>query len=284
MTAFLRGLVVSSVVFVALVVFALYEANAQSKPAQTRAATTSAATTTGTAAPSSTTAQSAPSTPTSTSPSGQATSTSVKVGDATLTGNAQNGSGFYLHNCLSCHARDGQAFIVSYPRLSAQIPGYTADQLVALRSGKRKSGVMNAIAAGLTDQQIADLATYLASTEVAPPWKSTETALRESGQKLYTAGNPSTGVSACAGCHGADGRGNAAAGFPLIAGQSPAYFAKRIAELAAGNTDDNPNAAVMVKIAKAMTPAETRASAEYVKTLPTTGATSGTDDAPGQSP
>lgn len=127
---------------------------------------------------------------------------------------------------------------------------------------------MNPIAHELSDQTIANLAIYLASSSVARPWKSDDAALRATGQKLYTQGNPSSGLASCSGCHGVDGKGNAAANFPSIAGQSPKYFTERIGDLAKGNTDGSANAKMMTKIAQAMTPAETKALDEYIKTLP----------------
>ncbi|MGY2895070.1 c-type cytochrome [Deinococcus sp. UYEF24] len=246
MSAFRKRFGVSAVALIVVTGFMAREVYAQSKSTQSK--------------------------PAQTKPVQTATAANVMVGGRTLTGNVQQGSDHYLGNCASCHGRQGQSFLSDYPRLSAQLPNYTAQQLVAFRAGKREGGVMNQIASGLTDQQIADLATSLAASPVAPPWKSSDAALKAQGKKLYTMGNDATGLSACAGCHGVDGRGNAAANFPLIAGQSPKYFTERIADLAKGNTDGGPTSALMVRVAKAMTPADTRALDEYIKTLPTPSA------------
>lgn len=195
---------------------------------------------------------------------------SIQIDDRTLTGRAQVGNAVYLRNCVSCHSRDGQAYIPQYPRLSAQIASYTAAQLALFRSGERRNMAMNQTAARLSDQEIADIAVYLAATPAADPWTSRNTALRQQGQTLYTQGHAQTGLTACAGCHGAQGAGNAAAGFPRVAGQSPAYFTTRIAELAAlaNRTDLPATTLTMAKIARAMTPQETRQLDEYIKTLP----------------
>jgi cytochrome c553 len=56
------------------------------------------------------------------------------------------------------------------------------------------------------------------------------------------------GVTACVGCHGAQGEGNAAAGFPRLAGQPQAYLLRQLNAYANGRRD-NP---VMGPIAKAM--------------------------------
>ncbi|AAZ96082.1 cytochrome c-type protein [Thiobacillus denitrificans ATCC 25259] len=71
-------------------------------------------------------------------------------------------------------------------------------------------------------------------------------------------------ATACATCHGADGLGNAQAGFPMLAQLPPAYLAKQIADFKAG-TRSNP---VMSPIAAALTPEDIEASARYYASLP----------------
>src|SRR4051812_47056938 len=56
------------------------------------------------------------------------------------------------------------------------------------------------------------------------------------------------GVTACVGCHGAQGEGNAAAGFPRLAGQPQAYLLRQLNAYVNGHRG-NP---VMGPIAKAM--------------------------------
>ncbi len=71
-------------------------------------------------------------------------------------------------------------------------------------------------------------------------------------------------ATACATCHGADGLGNAQAGFPMLARLPPAYLAKQIADFKAG-TRSNP---VMSPIAAALTAEDIEASARYYAALP----------------
>lgn len=71
-------------------------------------------------------------------------------------------------------------------------------------------------------------------------------------------------ATACATCHGADGLGNAQAGYPMLAQLPPAYLAKQIADFKAG-TRSNP---VMSPIAAALTPEDIEASARYYASLP----------------
>lgn len=79
----------------------------------------------------------------------------------------------------------------------------------------------------------------------------------EAGQQLATKGAPN--VAACASCHGAQGEGVAAAGYPRIAGQSSYYLGKQLAAYANG-ARLNP---VMEPIAKALNAQQIRDVSAY---------------------
>lgn len=68
------------------------------------------------------------------------------------------------NNCTSCHGQklEGQD---AYPRLAGQGHDYLRDQLMRFKDGTRRdaSGVMQAITARLSQQDIDDLAQYMAS-------------------------------------------------------------------------------------------------------------------------
>ena len=84
----------------------------------------------------------------------------------------------------------------------------------------------------------------------------------QAGQQLATTGAPN-GITACAGCHGAQGEGNAAGGFPRIGGQ-PAYYLARQLDAYANGGRVNP---VMQAIAKAMNGQQMRDVAAYYAAL-----------------
>ncbi|KQV52244.1 cytochrome c [Massilia sp. Root335] len=84
----------------------------------------------------------------------------------------------------------------------------------------------------------------------------------QAGQQLATSGAPN-GITACAGCHGAQGEGNAAGGFPRIAGQSAAYLGKQLGAYANG-ARVNP---IMQPIAKAMNAEQIRDVSAYYASL-----------------
>lgn len=63
----------------------------------------------------------------------------------------------------------------------------------------------------------------------------------------------------CASCHGMEGAGNSAAGYPALAQMPAAYFSKQIADFKSG-TRNHP---VMTPIAKALTQEDALAAANY---------------------
>lgn len=72
------------------------------------------------------------------------------------------------------------------------------------------------------------------------------------------------GAPACSSCHGPDGGGQAAAGFPRLAGLDAAYLRRQLDSFANGSRDN----AVMAPIAKALSEDERHALAEYYSRLP----------------
>ena len=91
----------------------------------------------------------------------------------------------------------------------------------------------------------------------------TAAAAAPSAATIVKGGN-GRGAPACASCHGADGGGQAAAGFPRLAGLNAAYLQYQLDSFATG-TRSNP---VMSPIAKALDQDERHALAEYFSRLP----------------
>lgn len=82
-------------------------------------------------------------------------------------------------------------------------------------------------------------------------------------QALVSQGN-GHGAPPCQSCHGADGGGQAAAGFPRLAGLDAAYLGKQLDDYAEGRRAD----AVMQPIARALSAEERDAVASYYAQLP----------------
>lgn len=63
--------------------------------------------------------------------------------------------------CQSCHGKTGnESLQPSYPRLAGQHEDYLVHALKSYRDGSRSNPVMAGFAAGLSDQDIADLAAW----------------------------------------------------------------------------------------------------------------------------
>ena len=67
--------------------------------------------------------------------------------------------------CAGCHGPNGAGIPAQYPRLAGQFSDYVAAQLKAFKEGARHNdpnGMMRAVAARLTEQQIRAVAEYVA--------------------------------------------------------------------------------------------------------------------------
>lgn len=69
--------------------------------------------------------------------------------------------------CAACHGANGVSVADHIPNLAGQRAIYLANELEALKSGTRKSEIMNVIAARLTREQIGNLAAYFSSQPAA---------------------------------------------------------------------------------------------------------------------
>lgn len=69
--------------------------------------------------------------------------------------------------CASCHGADGRSTVMgNYPKIGGQNPEYVENALKAYRDGRRQgsyAALMVAVAKQLSDQDIANLATYIQS-------------------------------------------------------------------------------------------------------------------------
>jgi cytochrome c553 len=65
--------------------------------------------------------------------------------------------------CAACHGANGVSVSEAIPNLAAQRAGYLEAQLKALKAGTRKNDIMNAMAAQLSPEDIANVAAFFAS-------------------------------------------------------------------------------------------------------------------------
>ena len=65
--------------------------------------------------------------------------------------------------CAACHGGTGISPTPIWPNLAGQKEQYLAQQITAFRDGTRQNAQMSPMAAGLSDEDIANLAAYYAS-------------------------------------------------------------------------------------------------------------------------
>jgi len=164
--------------------------------------------------------------------------------------------------CATCHGADGNSINPVWPSLAGQSQGYLAKQLKNFRDGIRKNMTMSPMAAALTDQDIADLAAYYTSLNAKAG--TTKEKYVELGSKIYAGGV--TGVLACTACHGPNGDGLDAAGFPKISGQKVQYLIKQLNDFKSGSRTSAANS-MMNDIAAKMNDEQIEAVANYLAGL-----------------
>jgi len=173
--------------------------------------------------------------------------------------------------CTACHGADGNSLIGMNPKIAGQHTKYLAKQLTEFRLASRTSGkegrnnaVMNGMAAALSDQDIADLASYFASQE-GKAGKTGEDYVA-AGQQLYRGGDAERGIAACIACHGPTGNGSELAGFPDISGQHVEYTAVQLKSFRDGKRANDLNG-MMRDIAKKLTDKDIEVLSNYVAGL-----------------
>jgi cytochrome c553 len=162
--------------------------------------------------------------------------------------------------CLACHG-PGSAN-PEWPNIAGQGERYLAEQLKLFRDGKRNNPVMQPLAAGLSDEDIWDLAAYFAGQ--TPTGLESDPSYWQAGEKLYRGGDGARSIPACIACHGPVGRGNAPAGYPALRAQQAQYTQKQLQDYASG-ARVGPNAEVMHTIAARMSAEDIRNVASYVQ-------------------
>ena len=184
-----------------------------------------------------------------------------------IKGNAQVGQ-TKAAMCIGCHGIKGYqaSFPVIYrvPMISGQGAKYISNALAAYQKGERKHPTMGAIAANLSEQDMADLAAYYSvhgKVEGATLPEKAGVEPSAAVAALLTKG-------ACVSCHGANFAKPIDPSYPKLAGQHADYLT---VALKSYKTEGNPKVGrangVMGGIAKQYTNAEMKELAKYIASL-----------------
>ena len=151
----------------------------------------------------------------------------IPLHDAAAEGNAERGE-VLSYTCLGCHGVDGyRNAYPSYrvPKLGGQKAAYLEIALQGYRNGTRNHPTMSAQASSLSDQDVKDIASYLATLSNA-----TVAAGGSSGKTIEAA-------QACVACHGQNGIGMSPA-WPTLAGQHEDYLVHALNQYRDGSRKD----------------------------------------------
>lgn len=118
--------------------------------------------------------------------------------------------------CAACHGTDGQSQQQNIPSLAGQPRVFIENQLVMIREGMRDIPAMKGTLEGVSDQELAALATHFS----ALPLKSSATGTADAG--LYERGQKLAQEMRCGICHLPDYKGREQ--MPRLAGQREDYL------------------------------------------------------------
>jgi cytochrome c553 len=158
-------------------------------------------------------------------------------------GDVKNGKEAY-EICGACHLPSGAGRPDgTFPQLAGQHATVLIKQMADIREGLRDNPTMYPFAKTLTDpQELADVSAYIQSLCIPPDhgrYDGKDAALQiATGKDLYE--------KECKNCHGANGEGDKAKFYPVIAGQHYKYLLRQMTQIRDGKRRNaNPD---MVKI------------------------------------
>lgn len=163
--------------------------------------------------------------------------------------------------CAGCHGEAGKGANPLFPKLAGQHAKFLSKQLRFFKDQSRDVPAMNAIAATLSDEDIASLSDYFSQQQPEP--EAGEGSAE--GEQIFRNGIAGKKVPACVACHGPSAEGNAPAGIPLLKGQYAAYTVKALNDYAAGARGEAK--APMRDIAARLRETEMKSVAAYIATL-----------------
>jgi cytochrome c553 len=172
------------------------------------------------------------------------------------------GEASYGAVCAACHGADGNSAVTVNPKLAQQHPEYIVKQLQEFKSGKRANAIMGGMAAALSDDDMKNIAAWLA-TKTAKKGFAKDKELVTLGERIYRGGIADRQIAACAGCHTPTGAGIPSQ-YPRLAGQHADYA---VAQLTSFRDGVRKNSTQMMQVASKLNDREIKAVSDYIAGL-----------------
>lgn len=181
--------------------------------------------------------------------------------------------------CARCHGVDGRGRDSAFPILSGQHAPYLYNALRAFAAAERHSGIMEPVAAGLTDAEMRELAMYFSRLRPAPEtgtaraeviardaWRTRHAAAITRGREFASRGVPARKVPPCASCHGPT-TPQPRREYPKLAGQHADYLVLQLELFSKRHRGGSRYAHLMHEVAPKLTLSEMRDVALYYESL-----------------
>jgi cytochrome c553 len=170
--------------------------------------------------------------------------------------------------CWRCHGVNGAGREHgAFPSLAGQRAAYLENALRAFRDSTRFSGVMEEIAAQLSDGLMREIAIYYERLPARDTDATTvDASAVERGRKIATTGVPDRDIPACGECHGpTEAPKNPA--YPKLSAQHGRYLMSQLTLLQQRRRGGSPHVNLMHAFVDRLKPAEIRDVAQYYSAL-----------------
>jgi len=136
--------------------------------------------------------------------------------------------------CVTCHGDTGRSMNDTWPSIAGQPAGYTFKVLKDYQdqnlSGTRRGQLMAYVVAEMSDQDIADIASYYAQNDLP---RARTVPDHPAAETLDMLGAPERLIPPCSVCHGNKAQGDFP-DFPALAGQSPEFLIRSMMDFKSG--------------------------------------------------
>lgn len=178
-----------------------------------------------------------------------------------------------VETCVACHGANGNSAVPMFPRLAGQRADYLYWRLVTFKGDAPDSSPMPAMVQPLTDADMRNLAAYFAAQVPVADAAAVVQGGGNKGRDLYHDGDPSRGIPACQGCHGADAAGPTLstgqyATYPALRGQHSPYLVTRLTQFRDSTGQRTTNAFIMHSVARTLDDESIQALADWIGALP----------------